>query len=234
VNRIVISGASRGLGRALALRLAAEHEVITFARGNPENADEFRAASIRHIPGVDLADPASLDELTPLLAEADGLVNNAAIAHDGLLATQSLESLTEVLGVNLIGTLYLTKLYLRSRLARRLTGNIVTISSVASIRGFSGLSVYGASKAALDSMTRSLAREMGHKGFRINAVLPGHFDSRLSSGLDAEQRNQIIRRTPLGRLADTDDIVPVVEFLLSEESRFVTGQCIVVDGGLTA
>jgi 3-oxoacyl-[acyl-carrier protein] reductase len=229
----VVSGASRGLGRALALKLAADHEVVTFARGEPEGAAEFAAAGIRHVAGVDMADQASLDALAPLLAEADGLVNNAAIAHDGLLATQSLESMTEVIGVNLIGTLYLTKLYIRSRLARRLAGNVVSISSVASIRGFAGLSVYGASKAALNSMTQTLAREMGPKGFRINAVLPGYFDSSLSSGLEPEQRQKIIRRTPLGRLAEVGDIVPVVEFLLSDESRFVTGQCIVVDGGLT-
>lgn len=233
MSLIVVSGASRGLGRALALQLAADHEVVTFARGEPNGEDEFRAAGIRHIAGIDMATPSSLDGLVTILAEADGLVNNAAIAHDGLLATQGLDSLSEVIGVNLVGTMYLTKLYLRSRLARRLTGNVVTISSVASIRGFSGLSVYGASKAALNSMTQSLAREMGKAGFRINAVLPGYFDSQLSSGLEQKQRDQIIRRTPLGRLATVDDLVPMIRFLLSDDSRFVTGQCLVVDGGLT-
>jgi 3-oxoacyl-[acyl-carrier protein] reductase len=233
VSRIVVSGASRGLGRAIALRLAASHDVVTFARGEPENPAEFQAAGIRHIAGIDLGDPAGLDAIAAELADADGLVNNAAIANDGLLATQGFETLADVINVNLTGTLYLTKLYLRGRLARRMTGNVVSISTVASIRGYAGLSVYGASKAAINGMTIALAREMGHKGFRINAVLPGYFDSALSAGLDPEQRAKIVRRTPLGRLAEVDDITPVVEFLLSDASRFITGQCIVVDGGLT-
>jgi 3-oxoacyl-[acyl-carrier protein] reductase len=233
MSRIVVSGASRGLGRAIALHLATDHEVTTFARGEAESPEELERAGIRHIGGIDMANPSSLDGLADLLADSDGLVNNAGMASDGLLATLGFESLKEVIDVNLVGTLYLTKLYLRGRLARRLPGNVVSISSITSTRGYAGLSVYGASKAALNAMTASLAREMGHKGFRINAVLPGYFESSLSAGLTPEQKAQIVRRTPLGRLAETADIAPVVAFLLSDESRFITGQCIVVDGGLT-
>ena len=233
MSRIVVSGASRGLGRAIALRLAAAHQVTTFARGEVEPSDDPAASRIEHIAGSDLADPTGLERLASVLAEADALVNNAAIAHDGLLATQGLEEIGEVVAVNLVGTLYLTKLYLRSRLARRQGGIVVSVSSVAAIRGFAGLSVYGATKAAVEAMTRSLAREMGPKGFRINAVAPGYFESALSASLDEEQRAKIVRRTPFGRLASVDDVVPVVEFLLSDASRFMTGQCLVVDGGLT-
>ena len=134
---------------------------------------------------------------------------------------------------NLISTLVLTKRYVRERLRVRKSGIIVNISSIIGIRGYAGLAAYSASKAGMDGMTRSLARELGPKGFRVNSVLPGYMETDMSKSLDSSQRNQIIRRTPLGRLATTVDVVQVVEFLISDRSSFVTGQSIVVDGGIT-
>ena len=155
------------------------------------------------------------------------------MAYDGILATQGLENIENMIDVNLLSVISLTKNYVRFRMQQRKSGNIVTISSIISIRGFSGLAVYSATKGALNSFTKSLAREMGSKKFRINAVLPGYFESDLSKSLPESRKQQIIRRTPLGRLATTADICPIVEFLLSEKSRFITGQLIAVDGGLT-
>ncbi len=229
MSTIVISGGSRGLGHDLAFYLAERgHQVVTFARGPAPSTP-----GVVHIPDIDVRSREQLETLEPYLRDADGLVNNVGTAYDGILATQGGESMAEMLEVNVLSVLYLTKLYLRARLAQRVPGNVVTVSSIISERGYAGLATYAATKGALNSMTRALAREMGSRGVRVNAVLPGYFASELSKGLTARKREQIVRRTPLGRLATTDDICPVVEFLLSDASRFMTGQLLTVDGGLT-
>jgi 3-oxoacyl-[acyl-carrier protein] reductase len=167
------------------------------------------------------------------LEKSDVLINNAAIAFDGLLATQGEQFITDIIQVNLVSTLLLTKKYIRERLRVKQTGVIVNVSSIIAIRGYAGLASYAATKSGLDGMTRSLSRELGHKGFRVNSVLPGYMETDMSKALNEREKNQIIRRTPLGRLANTDDINSVIEFLISDASKFITGQSIVVDGGIT-
>lgn len=229
-KNILISGGSRGLGRALADHLfqTGGYSVTTFARSAVP-----APSPVLHLSGIDARDPDALERLAPYLAGADAIVNNVGLAHDGLLATQGADSIREMLEVNLLSILLLTKRYMKERMLVRKSGNVVTVSSIISRRGFAGLATYSATKGALNSMTQALAREMGGKSFRFNAVLPGYFESELSKNLSSEKRQQIIRRTPLGRLATTDDICPVIEFLLSDKSRFITGQLLTVDGGLT-
>jgi len=112
-------------------------------------------------------------------------------------------------------------------------GCIINISSVVGLRGTAGASVYSATKAALDGLTRSLARELGPRGIRVNAVAPGYLETDMTDALTEEQRVRILRRTPLGRLGTVEDVTGVIRFLMSPEARFMTGQTIVVDGGLT-
>lgn len=235
LQRVMVTGASRGIGRAIALDLAEMYEVIGVSRTALELPGEYpHFKNISYRDDLDFSQVGHLDSLTNDLATCDALVNNVGIAYDGILATQSLADIERTIHTNLISTIYLTKLFLRERLAIRRSGIVLTIGSIVSIRGYRGLAVYSATKGALGSLTRSLAREMGSKGFRFNVVLPGFIETDMSSKLTTSQRDQIIRRTPLGRLGVVEDIAPVVRFLLSEDARFITGQEIVVDGGLTA
>lgn len=226
--KILISGTSKGLGFDLAEYFTKQgHTVVGFARTACSNA------TFHHISNIDASKTEDLELLQEQIASSDAIINNIGMAYDGILATQGYESITRMIDVNLLSVIMLTKMYVRARLAQKKNGSIVNISSIISQRGFAGLSVYSATKGALNSLTQSLAREMGPKGFRFNAILPGYFESELSASLDDSKKNQIIRRTPLGRLATTADLCPLAEFLISEKSSFITGQLISVDGGLT-
>jgi 3-oxoacyl-[acyl-carrier protein] reductase len=161
------------------------------------------------------------------------LVNNAAIAQDGVLATFPNVESERIIGVNLLGALRMARLMSRHLLGRRGGGRIINISSVIGSRGYTGLGAYSASKAGLDGLTRALAREVGRREITVNSVAPGYLDTEMSSRLAQQQRRQIIGRTPLGRLGTVDDVVPVIRFLLGPGAAFVTGQTIIVDGGAT-
>lgn len=162
-----------------------------------------------------------------------GLVNNAGIAREGILASFPNVESERILNVNLGAALRMARLSLQALLRRSGPGRIVNVSSIIAVRGYTGLAAYSASKAGLDGLTRSLAREVGRRGITVNSVNPGYLETDMSASLGSEQRSQIVRRTPAGRLGRVEDVTPLVRFLLSDEAAFITGQSIVADGGVS-
>jgi 3-oxoacyl-[acyl-carrier protein] reductase len=234
----VVSGGSRGLGLALVRDLVAQgYGVSTFSRtGSPELDALAREHPDRVVvQAVDIADRERLarfvKEAGTRLGRVWGLVNNSAIAVQGVLATLPEVEIERMIAVNLDGPLRLSRLCIRDMLVDDRGGRIVNVGSIVGSRGFTGLSVYSATKAALDGLTRSLARELGRKGITVNSVAPGYMLTDMSAGLGQTQVDQILRRIPLGRLATADDVVPLVRFLLSDDAGYISGETIRVDGG---
>ena len=238
---VVISGGSRGLGAAIVRQCLEEaYTVATFSRSatpfvqeqqerDPDSARFYWAA-------VDGRDDEALKRFIDTVAERYGdidvLVNNASIGRFGLFALMRLSDISQSLEVNLRANILLTRLCTPFMLACA-SGCIINISSVNAVRGNAGVAVYSATKAALDGFTRALARELGPKNIRVNSLAPGYFASDMVAGLTAPQLRRIVRSTPLGRLGTADEIAAVVLFLMSPGAAFITGQTLVVDGGLT-
>jgi len=238
---VVISGGSRGLGLALVdLFLERGWRVATFSRSATAELETRLATQGAGDRLMWLAaDGGAADDVRDFARHAakrwgriDALVNNAGIGSDGLLALMREEDIDRVLDVNLRGAILLTQACVKAMI-RQGSGSVVNISSVNGVRGHSGVAVYSATKAALDGMTRSLARELGPRNIRVNSVAPGYFESEMVGELSAEATERIRRRTPLGRLASPREISEAVYFLASERGGFITGQVLVVDGGLT-
>jgi 3-oxoacyl-[acyl-carrier protein] reductase len=239
---IFVTGGSRGLGLALAQSLlGAGYAVVTCSRSRSEDLENLLKEHPQRLLWLHtvLGDEASEAEFIAKAVEwaggrsPYGLVNNAAISGEGIFATYPNRDLERILQVNLLGTLRVTRLFLRTLLARNIAGRIINISSIIGSRGYTGLAAYAASKAGLDGATRALAREVGRRGITVNSVAPGYLETAMSASLEAGQRSQIVRRTPLGRLGKVSDVTPVVRFLLSDEAGYITGQTMVIDGGIT-
>jgi len=238
---VIVTGGSRGLGAGIVQAyLDAGERVATCARSitpeveawqaDPAVADRFLFVE------ADLAQRPQVDTFVKAVVEQWGnvgvLVNNAGVARDGVLATLSDDDVDTVLDLNLRGTIAITKLVSR-RMISAGGGKIVNISSIVGLSGYRGLSVYSATKAALDGFTRAMARELGSRGVSVNSVAPGYLRTEMSHGLDEDQLQQIIRRTPAGRLGDPEDVARAVLFLTAPENDYLTGHVLVLDGGLT-
>jgi len=162
-----------------------------------------------------------------------GLVNNAAVGFDGVLATMHNSKIEELVRINTLSPMVLTKYVVRSMMSER-AGRIVNVASIIGFTGYSGLSVYAATKASMLGFTRSLAREVGRLGITVNSVAPGFLETDMTHGMDEKQRQQVMRRSALRRMASIDDVAETVEFLLGDKARNITGTVMTVDAGSTA
>jgi 3-oxoacyl-[acyl-carrier protein] reductase len=240
----IVTGGSRGLGLTTVEDLLRHgYRVATCSRKPTPAVQTLRAEhdarrSFFWHPcelGIESDEQAFFDAALDWAGD-DGLyalVNNAAITGEGVLATFPNADSARILQINLLGALRLARLALRRLLSQGKPGRVVNISSIVGLRGYTGLAAYAASKAGLDGMTRALAREVGRRGITVNSIAPGYLETELSATLGESQRRQIVHRTPIGRLGTTADVSPVVRFLLSDEAGFITGQTVVVDGGIS-
>ncbi|MGP0092056.1 MAG: SDR family NAD(P)-dependent oxidoreductase [Xanthobacteraceae bacterium] len=240
MRNVVVTGGSRGLGLGIARTLArAGYRVIAIARKENEQlaAAMVEAEGSLHFVPFDLGETRGISGLVRTLRKEHGpihgLVNNAALGTDGVLAIMHNTQIEELVRVNTLAPIILTKYIVRSMMADG-GGRIVNVASIIGFTGYSGLSVYGATKASMLGFTRSLAREVGRLGINVNAVAPGFMDTEMTQGLGDEQRRQVARRSALRRLPAVEDVADAVEFLLSDKAKNITGTVLTVDAGSTA
>jgi len=236
---VLVTGGNRGLGFSIVQSLSeAGYKVVGAARScTPELKELIEQNGNVAFEPLDLAERRGLHEWAKSFVDKFGapyaLINNAAIAHDGVLGTMHESQIEEVIAINVTSTLILTKYISRSMLRNRL-GRIVNISSIIASTGFNGLSVYAASKAALNGFTKSLSRELGKVNITVNAIAPGYMETSMSEGINNTQLDQIRRRSALKRLAKTSEVASTVKYLLSEDAAAITGTVLTVDAGNTA
>jgi 3-oxoacyl-[acyl-carrier protein] reductase len=228
----LVTGASRGIGRAIAVELArAGASVVIGYRSGVDEAEEVaRETGGRAVRG-DVADPDEAKRLVEVAGDLDVLVNNAGVTRDGLLARMPDEDWRAVLDTNLGGVFHTCRAAARGMMRRR-SGAIVNVSSIVGLHGNPGQTNYSASKAGIIGFTKALARELGTRGVRANVVAPGYVDTRLTEVLPAELKEAMLRNTPLGRFGAPEDVAGAVRFLSSDSAAFITGEVLLVDGGL--
>ena len=236
----VVTGAGRGIGRAIALKFAAEGASVACVSRTAENSEKV-AAEVRAVGrqawayAVDVADAkavaAAAEKILADAGRVDILVNNAGVTKDGLLMRMSEEDWDTVLNTNLKGAFSFTKAFARGMLKQR-SGRILNVASIIGLIGNAGQANYAASKAALIGFTKSVARELGSRGITANALAPGFIETDMTAALNEEVRKQLLEKIPLACFGQAEDIAAAALFLAGPSGRYITGQVLVVDGGM--
>jgi 3-oxoacyl-[acyl-carrier protein] reductase len=228
----LVTGGSRGIGRAIALELGrAGAEVVVGYRTGREEAEAVASEIGGRAVEADVSDAESAKALVEAAGDLDVLVNNAGLTRDGLLVRMSDEDWRTVIDTNLSSVFYTCRAAARPMMRKR-AGSIVNVSSIVGVHGNWGQTNYAASKAGIIGFTKSLARELGSRGVRANVVAPGYVRTQLTDVLPEEATAAMLTNTPLGRLGDPEDVAGAVRFLCSDAAAFVTGDVLLVDGGL--
>lgn len=239
MKNVLITGAGRGLGLAIVKRLAVEdYKLICISRSLSPELEElvsstngkvvFKQYDLEDLNGI----PALISSITKEHGSLYGIINNAGIGLDGLLATQHATDISKVIKLNLEAPILLTKYACRSMLTK-MEGRVINVSSIIASTGFNGLSVYAASKAGLEGFTRSLSRELGRVNVTVNCIAPGYMETEMTKGLEGKKLESVKRRAPLG-LPTPEDVAGAAAYLLSNECSKMTGSVITIDGGSTA
>ena len=232
----VVTGTSRGLGEEIALKLISENYRVVGISRTQAGKNLSSNSNFSQII-FDLSQTERISEISSEIIATFGtpyaLVNNSALGLGGLLATQKNSDISIQISVNLTAAILLTKYISRSMLEAR-EGRIINVSSIVASTGYKGLSVYAATKAAMLGFTRSLSRELGARNITVNSIQPGFMETQMSEDINAEQKDRIIRRSSLLRLADVKDVSNAVVYLLGEGGKNITGQTLVIDAGNSA
>lgn len=244
MRNVIVTGGSRGLGLSITRKLTTSgYRAIAVARRQnkelaaaTQEAETANPGSLQFVP-FDLAEIEGIPDLVKTLRQdfgpIYGLVNNAGVSFEGLLSLMPTSQIEQLVRVNMLSPMVLTKHVVRSMMVDG-GGRIVNMASITAFTGYSGLAVYGATKASLVGFSRSMAREVGRIGVTVNAVAPGFIETDMTHGLKGEERQRIERRSALKRLAEIDDVANAVEFLLSDKAKNITGTVLTVDAGNTA
>lgn len=237
----VVTGGSRGLGRAVCLELAAGGANVVLCYAGNENAANETAAACEALGAkvlavrCDVADSAQvkalMDEALKVFGRIDILVNNAGITRDGLLMMMKETDFDDVINTNLKGAFLCMKAVARTMMKQRY-GRIVNLSSVVGLRGNAGQVNYAASKAGVIGMTKSLAKELASRGVTVNAVAPGCMETDMTAAMPEAAKTATLAAIPMGRMGAAEDVAKAVAFLASEEAGYITGQVVAVDGGM--
>jgi len=243
-RNVLVTGASRGLGLGIARKLTSVgYQVIAVARQKSKQVTEaiaeakgsnhaplhFEPFDLGNIEGI----PGLIKKIRGEFGPLYGLINNAALGHDGALALMPNGQIEQLVRLNTLSPIVLSKYAVRSMMSEG-AGRIVNVASIIAFTGYSGLSAYAATKASMIGFTRSLAREVGRLGINVNAVAPGFMDTEMTHGLAGEQRERVIRRSALRRMAEVEDVANAVAYLLGDGGRNVSGTVLTVDAGSTA
>jgi 3-oxoacyl-[acyl-carrier protein] reductase len=245
MRNVIVTGGSRGLGLGIVRRLTAEgYRAVAIARSmsaqlasSMEQTEPSRPGALHFVP-FDLGEIQAIPDLVKSLHQQFGpiygLVNNAALGTDGALAMMPNAQIESLIRLNTLSPIVLTKYVVRHMMADG-GGRIVNVASIAAFTGYSGLSVYAATKSSMLGFTRSLAREVGRLGVNVNAVAPGFMDTEMTQGVtEDERRQQIMRRSALRRFPVVEDVANAIEFLLGDKAKNITGTVLTVDAGSTA